>query len=147
MHTGVNARGCENSTPHESPSHSWKLIVPSVVSASKSGAVSPIVRAIVVLLLKGGLVLGSLQRACVRAEGDAWQVHGALRAGARSLRGIRLMASGLGHPQYNNADVPAADADVDGARAWYAALGVPWGDARAVELAVGARPVHLRASG
>ena len=60
MHTGVKARGCEKSTPHESPSHSWKLIVPSVVSASKSGAVSPIVRAIVLLLLKGGLVLGSL---------------------------------------------------------------------------------------
>jgi ribosomal protein S18 acetylase RimI-like enzyme len=37
------------------------------------------------------------------------------------------MASGLGHAQYNNGDVHAADADVEGARAWYAALGVPWG--------------------
>jgi ribosomal protein S18 acetylase RimI-like enzyme len=61
------------------------------------------------------------------AEGDAWQVHGALRAGVQELRGIRLMASGLGHAQYNNGDVHAADADVEGARAWYAALGVPWG--------------------
>ena len=42
MQTGVNARGCENSTAHESPIQSWKLIGPSVVCASKSGAVSPI---------------------------------------------------------------------------------------------------------
>jgi ribosomal protein S18 acetylase RimI-like enzyme len=52
----------------------------------------------------------------------------------RSLRGIRLMASGLGHPQYNNADVSTADADVDGAREWYADLGVPWGMRVPVEL-------------
>src|ERR1700755_3205207 len=35
---GVKSFGCENSTPHESPSQSWKLIFPSVVSAGKSGA-------------------------------------------------------------------------------------------------------------
>ncbi len=46
MQTGVKSRGCENSTPHESPSQSWKRIGPSVVSASKSGAVSPIVSVI-----------------------------------------------------------------------------------------------------
>src|SRR6476661_5410270 len=46
VHTGVKSFGCENRTPHESPSQSWKLIRPSVVSASKSGAVSPICRAI-----------------------------------------------------------------------------------------------------
>src|SRR6476469_3535258 len=34
--------GCENSTAHESPTQSWKRIRPSVESASKSGAVSPI---------------------------------------------------------------------------------------------------------
>ena len=45
MHTGVKSFGCEKSTAHESPSHSWKWIVPSVVCASKSGAVSPIVSA------------------------------------------------------------------------------------------------------
>ena len=41
MQTGVKSFGCENSTAHESPIQSWKLIRPSVVSASKSGAVSP----------------------------------------------------------------------------------------------------------
>ena len=48
VHTGVKSFGCEKSTAHESPIHSWKLIVPSVVSASKSGAVSPICKLIVV---------------------------------------------------------------------------------------------------
>src|SRR5581483_4831955 len=42
VHTGVKSFGCEKSTPHESPSQSWKRIRPCVVSASKSGAVSPI---------------------------------------------------------------------------------------------------------
>src|SRR4051812_25696101 len=41
VHTGVKSRGCEKSTAHESPIQSWNLIRPSVVSASKSGAVSP----------------------------------------------------------------------------------------------------------
>src|ERR671935_2805275 len=47
VHTGVKSRGCENNTAHESPIQSWKRILPSVVSASKSGAVSPICRAMV----------------------------------------------------------------------------------------------------
>src|SRR5262249_46128512 len=42
VHTGVKSFGCENRTAHESPIQSWKWIVPSVVCASKSGAVSPI---------------------------------------------------------------------------------------------------------
>src|SRR3954465_14172721 len=46
VHTGVKSFGCEKSTPQESPSHSWKWIGPSVVCASKSGAVSPIVSSI-----------------------------------------------------------------------------------------------------
>src|SRR5712692_6386024 len=46
VHTGVKSLGCENSTAHESPIQSWKCTEPSVVSASKSGAVSPICRAI-----------------------------------------------------------------------------------------------------
>src|ERR671937_3310153 len=46
VHTGVKSFGCENSTAHESPIQSWKRMRPSVVSASKSGAVSPIFRAI-----------------------------------------------------------------------------------------------------
>jgi GNAT superfamily N-acetyltransferase len=37
------------------------------------------------------------------------------------------MASGLPHPQWNNGDVTAADADLEGARAFYAERGVPWG--------------------
>src|SRR3954467_11416487 len=41
VQTGVKSLGCENSTAHESPIHSWKRILPSVLSASKSGAVSP----------------------------------------------------------------------------------------------------------
>src|ERR1700728_3008825 len=41
VHTGVKSFGWENKIPQLSPSHSWTLIVPSVVSAVKSGAVSP----------------------------------------------------------------------------------------------------------
>src|SRR5918994_51216 len=39
--TGVKSLGCEKSTAHESPIHSWKRMRPSVVSASKSGATLP----------------------------------------------------------------------------------------------------------
>jgi hypothetical protein len=42
----VKSFGCEKSTAQESPIQSWNEIRPSVVSASKSGAVSPIVNAI-----------------------------------------------------------------------------------------------------
>ena len=41
MQTGVKSLGWLNSTPHDSPSQSWKLISPWVVEAVKSGAVSP----------------------------------------------------------------------------------------------------------
>src|SRR6266576_738061 len=41
VQTGVKSLGCENSTAHESPIHSWKRMRPSVVWASKSGAMSP----------------------------------------------------------------------------------------------------------
>ena len=44
VQTGVKFRGCENSTAQESPIQSWNLSFPSVVSASKSGAMSPIRR-------------------------------------------------------------------------------------------------------
>src|ERR687887_39445 len=50
VHTGVKSLGCEKSTAHESPIQSWKRIRPSVVSASKSGAVSPICSAMFLLL-------------------------------------------------------------------------------------------------
>ena len=50
VQTGVKSFGWEKRTPQLSPSHSWKLMVPSVVSAVKSGAVSPSRTAIVFLL-------------------------------------------------------------------------------------------------
>src|SRR5262252_5138891 len=50
VHTGVKSLGCENSTAQELPIQSWKRTTPSVVSASKFGAVSPICRVITVLL-------------------------------------------------------------------------------------------------
>ncbi len=66
------------------------------------------------------------------AHGDAWQVEGRLRApfggGVTQVRGARLMASGIDHPQWNNGDVDDPEhADVPAMRAWYAALGLPWG--------------------
>src|SRR5262249_31983266 len=61
------------------------------------------------------------------AHADAWEVHGQLRAGTKNLRGIRRMASGLPHPQWNNGDVTARDADLEGAKHFYDELQVPWG--------------------
>ena len=65
------------------------------------------------------------------AHADAWAVEGALRepfgGGAATLRGIRVMASGLPHPQWNSADVTGPDADLEGAREFYASRGVAWG--------------------
>ena len=40
VQTGVKSLGCENSTAQLSPIHSWKWMVPCVVSAVKSGATS-----------------------------------------------------------------------------------------------------------
>lgn len=70
------------------------------------------------------------------AHGDAWQVEGRLRAamggGVAELPGVRLMASGLPHPQWNNVDVTdPARFPLEAVRAWYAGrafgAGVPWG--------------------
>ncbi|MGH6623295.1 MAG: hypothetical protein ACREBN_04950, partial [Burkholderiaceae bacterium] len=70
------------------------------------------------------------------AHGDAWQAQGRLRAslggGAADLPGVRLMASGLPHAQWNNGDVTDPGLfNVDEVRAWYATradgAGVPWG--------------------
>jgi GNAT superfamily N-acetyltransferase len=59
-------------------------------------------------------------------------VEGLLResvgGGVGRVRGARLMASGIDHPQWNNADVDDPEsADVVGMREWYAARSVPWG--------------------
>lgn len=66
------------------------------------------------------------------AHGDAWQVQGRLRVpqggGQDELPGIRLMASGLQHAQWNNGDVTDATlVDIEKVRAWYRSRGVPWG--------------------
>src|SRR5437867_9529259 len=42
VQTGVKSFGCENKTAQELPIQSWNRTRPSVVSASKSGAMSPI---------------------------------------------------------------------------------------------------------
>src|SRR6202795_4911927 len=46
VQTGVKSFGCENNSAQLLPIQSWNLILPSVVSASKSGATAPIWRAI-----------------------------------------------------------------------------------------------------
>jgi GNAT superfamily N-acetyltransferase len=70
------------------------------------------------------------------AQADAWQAEGRLRAdvggGAAELPGVRLMASGLPHRQWNNGDITDCDLlDVSAVRAWFAerafGAGVPWG--------------------
>jgi GNAT superfamily N-acetyltransferase len=75
----------------------------------------------------------------VRAvHADAWEVQGRLRerfgGGVQQLRGIRLTASGLRDAEFNGADVTALDADIEGARAFYAARGADWGVRVPVEL-------------
>src|SRR5919204_5032402 len=47
VQTGVKSLGCENSIAQLFPIQSWNLILPSVVSASKSGATAPIGSAMV----------------------------------------------------------------------------------------------------
>jgi ribosomal protein S18 acetylase RimI-like enzyme len=70
------------------------------------------------------------------AHADVAQREGRLRAasggGAHELPGIRLMASGLPRPQWNNADVTAhaedvGEVDMAAVRQWYAEREVPWG--------------------
>jgi GNAT superfamily N-acetyltransferase len=65
------------------------------------------------------------------AHGDAWQelgrIHSA-RGGAIVLPGVRLMASGLPHPQWNNGDVSDPDAvDIEAVARWFEERSVPWG--------------------
>jgi GNAT superfamily N-acetyltransferase len=65
------------------------------------------------------------------AHADAWEAEGRLRephgGGALSVRGLRLMASGLPQAQWNSGDVTAPDADVRAARAFYSERGAEWG--------------------
>jgi ribosomal protein S18 acetylase RimI-like enzyme len=85
------------------------------------------------------LVTVGVDAALIRtAHADAWEAHGRHRTpaggGAARLPGIRLMASGLSHPQWNNGDVVDPSlVDVEAVRAWYAGCSdmvgrpVPWG--------------------
>lgn len=66
------------------------------------------------------------------AHADAWEAHGRHReqfgGGAARLPGVRLMASGLPHAQWNNGDVvDPALVDLDDVASWYAVRDVPWG--------------------
>lgn len=66
------------------------------------------------------------------AHADAWALQGALRApsggGAVELPGIRLMASGIAHPQWNSGDVHDPSAvDIAQVTRWYGTRGLPWG--------------------
>jgi GNAT superfamily N-acetyltransferase len=66
------------------------------------------------------------------AHGDAWQEQGRLRepfgGGWAEPPGIRLMASGLPHAQWNNGDVTDPElVDITAVRDWYAQRDLPWG--------------------
>ena len=79
------------------------------------------------------------------AHADAWEEIGRHRSatggGTARLAGVRLMATGLAHPQWNNGDVEAPEAvDLQAVRDWYALRGVPWG----LRLPAGARWPHGR---
>jgi ribosomal protein S18 acetylase RimI-like enzyme len=79
-----------------------------------------------------GPIEPSLTMRAQRGHGDAWQRLGRLHAagggGATRLPGIRLMASGLPHPQWNNADVDDPNVvDIAAVVSWYAEHPVPWG--------------------
>ena len=65
------------------------------------------------------------------ATADAWErigrVHEGTGGGTGEVRDLRLMASGLPLPSWNNADLTGPTPDLDGARAFYANRAVPWG--------------------
>lgn len=66
------------------------------------------------------------------AHADAWEAHGLYRepagGGVERRPGVRLMASGLPHPQWNSGDVlDGGLVDIPAVASWYDAKGVPWG--------------------
>src|SRR5579883_755912 len=87
VHTGVKSLGWEKRMPQLSPSQSWKLMVPSVVSAVKSGAVSP--RRIAIDAPFPAC------RWCASREGAGSGRR--LRSGARAVRPSRRQVSGCPH--------------------------------------------------
>ena len=66
------------------------------------------------------------------AHADVWEAHGRHReaygGGAIRLAGVRLMAAGLPHPQWNSGDVIHPESvDIEAVRRWYADKRVPFG--------------------
>src|SRR5262249_6753 len=77
VHTGVKSFGCENKTAQESPIQSWKWIRPWVVSASKSGAISPIFIVLSPSLSLGILFQTPMQKSTVALRDQVpefWQI-------------------------------------------------------------------------
>lgn len=76
------------------------------------------------------------------AQGDVWAAEGRLReplgGGVAEVRGARVMASGLPHPQWSSGDVHDADFDLEAVAGWYAERGLPWG--LRVPVGLGPRP-------
>jgi len=61
---------------------------------------------------------------------DAWEAQGRLRersgGAVGEVHGVRLVATGIAALELNGGDVTAADADLAGARAFFAGRGVDW---------------------
>src|SRR3954468_19343155 len=95
-------------TRHGSPVMS---ALPQPRSHGVSREVDRVTRDMMVPVLAGRAVDAGWVRV---AHADAWEAHGRFRAGSGGgfarLPGIRLMASGLPHPQWNNGDVLDPDA-------------------------------------
>jgi ribosomal protein S18 acetylase RimI-like enzyme len=76
------------------------------------------------------------------AQGDVWAAEGRLReragGGVAEVRGARLMASGLPHPQWNSGDVHDPDFDLEAIVGWYEGRGVAWG--LRIPVGLGPRP-------
>lgn len=90
-----------------------------------------------------------LTRRVRTAHGDAWEVEGRLRepygGGTARVRGARLMASGIAHEKWNNADVTGPDVDLDAVVAWYSSRDLPWGMRVPLELDVDlGRPLFVK---
>ena len=98
---GVKSLGWENSTAQESPIQSWKRILPSVVWASKSGAVSPICSAMTFLRgiqhIEARLFIWSLATAATSSRGRPQRLTAAdwrLGSGrSRQVRKVRRIAA------------------------------------------------------
>src|SRR5204863_281452 len=90
VHTGVKSFGCENKTAQPSPIHSWKLIVPCVVSAVKFGA-SSLMRSDM-FVLQTGCLLSRADYIALRFLARMWRedsavTHAVVTYRWRSLRG------------------------------------------------------------